>query len=148
MTRHTYLTSLIGRPWAPHASCWHLAVEVQRELFCRALPDVTLPDQPSWRWMIDAIAGHPERERWQEVAPPAVVGLINAPDGALVTMARADRAAHIGVWLAPERRVIHGDEAFGVQFETVPELRAGRWNRLRFYEPTTGATAAQPIAPA
>ncbi|MDF2622017.1 MAG: NlpC/P60 family protein [Xanthobacteraceae bacterium] len=135
--RTAYLTSLIGRPWSRERSCWALAQEIELDLFGRILPDITLPDALGWRWMMDTIASHPERERWCEVPPPPVPGLIAAPDGALVAMARADRAAHIGVWLAPERRVIHCDEAFGVQIEAAPALRAAGWNRLRFYEPVT-----------
>ncbi|TSJ64616.1 hypothetical protein FO470_04985 [Starkeya sp. 3C] len=135
--RSAYLTSLIGRPWSRGYSCWHLAVEVQQALFGRNLPDVRLPDQPSWRWMIDTIEAHPERQKWRETAAAQVVGLITAPDGALVAMARADRVAHIGVWLAPERLVLHCDETFGVLAESVATLRASGWGRVRFFEPAT-----------
>lgn len=135
--RTAFLTSLIGRPWSRERSCWHLAAEVQATLFGRDLPSVTLPAAPTWRWMMDTLATHPERARWREVAPPPVAGLITAPDGALVAMARADQAAHVGVWLAPERRIIHCDESFGVQAETPAALRAAGWNRLMFFEPAT-----------
>lgn len=135
--RSAYLTSLIGRPWSRESSCWHLAVEVQQALFGRNLPDVRLPDQPSWRWMIDTIEVHPERQNWRETAAAPVAGLIPAPDGALVAMARADRVAHIGVWLAPERLVLHCDETFGVLAESVATLRASGWGRVRFFEPAT-----------
>ena len=43
--------------------------------------------------------------------------VIVANDGALVLMARVQRAAHIGVWLLPEQGVIHCDQTSGVIFE-------------------------------
>ena len=135
MDRSAYLTGLIGRPWSRERSCWHLAAEVQMALFGRDLPSVTLPADPTWRWMIGTLAAHPERARWREVPPAPLPGLITAPDGALVAMARADRAAHVGVWLAPERVVIHCDETFGVQADAPAALRAAGWNRLMFFEP-------------
>ena len=135
MDRAAYLTGLLGQKWTRERSCWHVAVEVQSALFGRTLPLVALPDDLTWRWMMETIDQHPERGHWREVPKPAMPGLINAPDGALVAMARAHRAAHIGVWLAPERRVIHCDETFGVQIESVPTLRASGWNQVRFFEP-------------
>lgn len=133
MNRAAYLSSLIGRPWSADASCWHLAAEVQHELFGRALPSVSVPDDPSWRWMIETISGHPERARWREVqAQPG--GFVTAADGALVLMARTTQAAHVGVWLASEGRIIHADQAAGVALETLVTLRARGWARLRFYE--------------
>ena len=140
MTRPLYLTSLLGRPWAPQGegpaaySCWGLACEVETRLFGRHLPAVSVPADLTWRWAIDTLAGHPEREAWREIVSPQP-GLITAADGALVLMARADRPAHIGVWLAPERAVIHADHILGVVAESVPTLRARAWTRLRFYEP-------------
>lgn len=134
MTRSSYLTSLIGRPWSSEHSCWYLACEVERELFGRALPDVAVPDHPSWRWMIDAIGAHPERSRWREL-PAAPAGIITAADGALVLMSRVTHAAHIGIWLRPEGAVLHADPAAGVALEPLAKLRARGWARLRFYEP-------------
>lgn len=133
MNRQAYLESLLGRPWSREQSCWHLAKEVQLELFQRELPEVILPEDVTWSWMIRAIDSHPERERWQEVKPTAP-GLVPASDGALVAMARAERAAHIGVWLAPERRVLHCDELTGVVAQPVSLVRAAGWNQARFYE--------------
>ncbi|MCS0501374.1 hypothetical protein [Ancylobacter mangrovi] len=130
--RAAYLSSLLGRPWSPERSCWHVAREIEAALFGVDLPDHAVPDDPSWRWMIEAIAGDPERERWSEVHSPHP-HLVTAPDGALVAMGRADRAAHIGVWLAPERAVIHADQVLGTLMEDVPTLKAGGWGRLRFY---------------
>lgn len=134
--RSAVLSSLIGRRWSPDYSCWHLAGEVAAELFGRALPDVNIPERPTWRWMIDTIEGHPERKNWREAVPPAP-GLISAADGALVAMGRSDRAAHIGVWLAPERLVIHCEESSGVRADPVSALRMQGWGRIRFFEPVT-----------
>lgn len=137
--RARFLSALIGIPWRANAKgpdafdCWHLARHIQAELFGRSLPAVPVPDHPSWRWMIGAIEQHPERQRWQKRPQPH--GLIAAGDGALVLMARADRPAHIGVWLRPERRVIHCDQGQGVVLDPPALLRAGGWRTLIFYEP-------------
>lgn len=134
MTRAAFLTSRLGQPWAPTRTCWHVAGEVQRELFGRQLPDVAIPAAPSWRWMIDTIGRHPERSRWEPIAT-GPHGIITAPDGALVAMGRADLEAHIGVWLAPERQVIHCDQRFGVLAQDMATLRASGWGRIQFYQP-------------
>ena len=132
------LSGLIGVPWRANAAgpdaydCWHLSRHIELTLFGHVLPDVAVPDHPSWRWMIEAIETHPERIRWQETAQPH--GLIMAADGALVLMARSDRPAHIGVWLAPERRIIHADQDQGVVLDQPSLLRAGGWRTLRFFE--------------
>lgn len=139
MDRTSYLSSLIGRPWAAQGqgpdsySCWALAVEIEARLWSRDLPDVAVPETPTLRWIIDTFARHPERGRWAECALPH--GLVTAEDGALALMARADRPAHVGVWLAPEGGIIHADPAAGVVFEPPALLRARGWGRLRYFEP-------------
>ena len=132
--RTAFLSGLIGQQWSPERTCWHVAALVQATLFDRVLPHVDVPPSPTWRWMIETIANHPEHSNWVEVLAP-VPNMIPAPDGALVAMGRSDRAAHIGVWLAPERLVIHCDQKIGVVAETVPTLRAAGWGRIRFYRP-------------
>lgn len=138
--RSTFLTDLIGKPWAANASgpevfdCWHLARHVEAALFGRDVPTVSVPAKPSWDWMIRTIETHPERHNWHLVSEDAM-GLIRAKDGALVLMARYDRPAHIGVWLAPERCVIHADARFGVVCEPPIELKTKGWTKLRFFEP-------------
>lgn len=134
MDRTAYLANLIGRPWSADQSCWHLARDVQREVFGRDLPMVAVPPDASWRWMIDTISGHPEHQQWREVAY-APGQTITAPDGALVLMARVTQSAHIGVWLASEAAILHADPVAGVALEPVVKLRARGWSRLRFYEP-------------
>lgn len=139
MDRSAYLTSLIGRPWradgeGPDAySCYGLFRALQRELWDRDLPHVDVPPDASRRWMIEAMAAHDLRRAWQEIAMPP--GLITAPDGAGVLMARADRAVHVGVLLGIERGIIHADDRLGVVFETPAQLKARGWGRLRFYLP-------------
>ena len=137
--RRQLLSSLIGKRWAANGrgpdefDCWHLARHVQRELFGRELPSVDVPADPQWAWMLQTIAAHPERANWLERPQPN--DLIGAGDGALVLMARAQRAAHIGVWLLPEQGVIHCDQTSGVMFEDAATLRAAGWRKLTFYEP-------------
>lgn len=134
MNRTAYLASLIGQSWEAAGRCYGLARTVEADLFGRSLPEVSIPDDLSWKWMIDTIERHPERDHWREV--PEQGGIICAADGALVLMARADRPAHIGIWLRPEGGVLHADQNVGVIFESPAQLRRVRgWGRLRFYEP-------------
>jgi cell wall-associated NlpC family hydrolase len=138
--RTAFLRGLIGKRWAAGAcgpeafDCWHLARHVQKELFSRELPSISVPDDPGWAWLLETIVAHPERARWVE--RPTLNGhLINAHDGALVLLARAQRAAHVGVWLAPECGVIHCDQGGGVKFEDAATLRASGWRKLMFFVP-------------
>lgn len=139
ISRSEFLSGLIGSMWMPGASgpdawdCWHLARHIEARLFGRILPHVHVPEAPSWPWIIAAIRDHAERDRWSEVVCPA--GTITAGDGALVLMARSDRPAHIGVWLAIERGVIHCDARIGVTFQTPQMIRTAGWSRLHFFEP-------------
>lgn len=139
MDRAAYLTALLGRPWSVDGagpdvfSCYGLFRWLQRDLWGRDLPDVHVPADASRRWMIEAMARHDEHQRWGEVEMP--MGIITAVDGAAVLMARVDRSAHIGTWLAAEASILHADDRIGVVRETAAELRVRGWGRLRFYEP-------------
>jgi hypothetical protein len=143
--RRAFLCSLIGTSWKDRGMCWGLARHIQLHLFGRMLPEVVVPPDASWRWMIDAIDAHDERSRWRDV-PPDGMGAIRAADGAIVLMARREQPAHIGVWLAPEGGVIHAPTAgrrSGERVETVvnavldtlAQLRIAGWRRLICYEP-------------
>lgn len=133
--RSEFLAAQVGAPWAwTERNCWDFAAAVQHELFGRVLPHVAVPNEPSWRWMIGAVADHPERACWQEVSD-GPHGIVTASDGALCLMGRHEGPGHIGVWLKPEGRVIHCDRKMGVAFETVLALRQSGWRSLRFYEP-------------
>jgi len=135
MTRSEFLAPLIGEKWAWQSrNCWDFACHVERELFGRSLPQVTVPGDLSKRWVIEAIDAHPERGSWVEIKE-GFSGLITAKDGALVLMAHRRLPAHIGVWLTPESRVVHCDEKNGVCFETPLALRQQGWKQLRFFEP-------------
>lgn len=133
--RGDVLSTLIGLRWSwPDHNCWDFAAHVQRELFGRILPHVSVPADPTWRWMVGAVSDHSERENWAEV-PAGPMGLISAADGALVLMGRSNHPGHIGVWLQPEQRVIHCDRVNGVCMETLLSLASQGWKKLRFYEP-------------
>ena len=135
MTRSEFLAPLIGEPWAwQGGNCWDFACHVQRELFGRTLPQITVPDEFSKRWVLSEFSSHPERARWQ-AAPEGPGGLVTAEDGALVLMAHLRFPAHVGVWLRPEGRVIHCDEKTGVACETPLALRQVGWKKLTFFEP-------------
>lgn len=86
--------------------------------------------------MVKAVADHPERGNWNAVAD-GPHGLVTAADGALCLMGRFSGPGHIGVWLVPERRVIHCDSQRGVCFEDVLALRQQGWVKMTFYEPKT-----------
>lgn len=138
--RMQFIRELIGKPWEANAKgpdkfdCWHLAVHIQYQLFGRLAPEVAVPENPKWPWMIEQFTKHPELQNWVETLQP-LNGLIKANDGAIVLMARHNQPAHCGVWLGPERGVIHCDERDGVLFQDVITLRATGWAKLRFFEP-------------
>lgn len=138
--RNRFLADLIGKPWqadgkGPDAfDCWHLARHIEAVVFSRELPEIDVPAEPTWAWMIETIRDHAERSNWHEV-PCDGMGLVRAGDGAVVLMARRDRPAHIGVWLRPEASIIHADAHTGVTFEPLQLLRAKGWRKLRFFEP-------------
>lgn len=135
MTRSEFLSPLIGEPWAwQNRNCWDFASHIERELFGRILPGVTVPDEPKWKWMVAEIARNPERERWIEI-PPGPHGLVTAADGALCLMGRHGGPGHIGVWLVPERKIIHCDRDRGACLEEVLVLKKQGWLRMSFYEP-------------
>lgn len=136
--RAAILSSYLAKPWQANAKgpdaydCWHLAAAVSLRLFGRPLPDVAVPAHPTWAWTIDTIAEHPERARWRQCPDGP---LVKAGDGAIVLMAKMSRPAHIGIWLQPERRIIHADPKFGVVFEAPLDLATNGWRRLRYFEP-------------
>jgi len=146
--RRAFLTALIGTSWKDRGMCWGLARHVQWHLFGRMLPEVVVPPDVTWRWMIDAIDAHNERTRWREVPSDAMDG-IRAGDGAIVLMARREQPAHIGVWLAPEGGVIHApttgrrsgervEAEVNAVLDTPAQLRVSGWTRHIFYERSDG----------
>jgi len=141
MSRKEFVTSLIGKPFRKNAKgpdafdCWHLAIYVQYHLFGRVSPQIDVPEHASWGWMIEQFTTHRELENWVEVLQPAN-GLVTASDGAMVLMARNRQPAHCGVYLRPERKILHADEeSESVVLQSVPMLKSLSWSRLRYYEP-------------
>lgn len=135
MSRSAFLSALIGNKWDwRNHNCWTFAAHVERELFGRDLPSISVPRDLSKRWVLQSFEGHPERAEWLEVmAGPG--GLITAQDGALCLMAHLKMPGHIGVWLKPEGMIIHCDEQQGVSFEPPLVLVQRGWKHLRFFEP-------------
>ena len=135
--RAEILAGLIGRPWradgeGPDAyHCWALVRQVQRQIHGRDLPDVRVPTPLTLPWIVRTMATHPEGRVWREIA--CIDGIVQAGDGALVSMARLDRPCHVGVWLAGEG-IIHADDRLGVVLESPAQLRARGWGRLRYHE--------------
>jgi hypothetical protein len=152
LDRRAFLCELIGTSWKNRGMCWGLARHVQLHLFGRALPEIVVPPDANWRWMISAIDRHGEQARWREVLPDGM-GAIRAGDGAIVLMARREQPAHIGVWLAPEGGVIHApttgrrigervEIVVNAMFETSTQLRVAGWTRLICYEPQAMAAGS------
>jgi cell wall-associated NlpC family hydrolase len=142
--RAELLAEFVGSEWTNRGMCWGLARHVERVLFGRDLPDVAVPAEPTWSWIIGAIRDHAERHNWREL-PRHPLGIITAEDGALVLMARMSSPAHVGVWLKAEARVIHAptlrvraeqdDCAVVGMIQTPAQLRASGWRRLTCFEP-------------
>jgi hypothetical protein len=133
--RSAFLSEQIGKKWDwKERNCWEFAAHVEVEMFGRQLPSIALPDDPSWKWMVQTVSTHPEHENWREIAD-GPMGMVAAADGALCLMARSSGPGHVGVWLRPEQRVIHCDRQHGVCFEPVQALKQQGWRKLRFYEP-------------
>lgn len=139
MTRAQILSDLIGRPWSltgegPESfSCYGLFRHLQRALWHRSVPLISVPAEVDLRWIQIQFEAPALRRAWR-FAPLAEGGIIQARDGSAVLMAGVDRPHHIGVWLAPERGVIHADDRLGVVFQTPAELRASGLPRQRYYE--------------
>jgi hypothetical protein len=152
--RRAFLCGLIGTSWKDRGMCWGLARHVQWHLFGRALPEVVVPPDAGWRWMIGAIDGHGERARWRQI-PSDGIGTIRASDGAIVLMARREQPAHIGVWLKPEGGVIHApttghrigervETVVNAMVETPVQLHVAGWMRLVCYDPPVAIAVATP----
>lgn len=134
MDRVVIINNLIGRPYdlggraQGSVDCYGCARILQREIFGRDMPDFAMPGTAGRQAISAAIAVHPERRRWQEIAEPQ--------DGALVTMARNDCGYHLGTWLAEDGGiVVHAIEVVGVVADTIGSLQAVGWRRFRFHIP-------------
>lgn len=126
MDRTAYVRSLLGRPYDKAvANCWHLVVEVQRELFGRELPSATDEAIHSERERAALMTTSPARLDWREVETPQ--------DGALAFLGRVpSRPIHAGVYLSEGGGVIlHSDAPHGAVLDSPVELtRSRRWRVL------------------
>jgi hypothetical protein len=142
--RAAFLNSLIGKRWAANArgpeayDCFHLMAHIERTLAGRDVGDLSMPPDPSWSWMVQAVEAHPARKRWREV-PIGKMGVVKAADLSVVLMARRNNPAHVGVWLKPETVVIHAEQTRDndgrVVCDSLANLHVKGWQKLRFYEP-------------
>lgn len=137
--RSAILCDLIGKPWAidgegPDAwSCYGLFRHLQKTLWGREAPLVSVPADADLRWVQSRFDRRDLRRGWR-FAPLGPGGVVVARDGAAVLMAGSQTPHHIGIWLAPERGIIHADDRQGVSFQSPAELRAAGLPRQRFYE--------------
>ena len=107
--------------------CWGLFAAATLALFGRAVPDDDI-DPGNARAVARAFTRHPGRAAFRSIGVPSPV--FAAPDGAAVLLSRGDLPFHIGLWLLPERRVLHCCPTQHVVFETVSHLQASLW-RIR-----------------
>jgi hypothetical protein len=121
--------AMIGTPYDKVShNCWHYVRDVQLRLYSRDLPDIGVDAADRRAVMAAFAADHPERQNWQEVPQPE--------DGAIVMMAKRDRTAHAGVYVAlDEGLILHCDEPHGVAAERPLELQARCWGNLRYFVP-------------
>jgi cell wall-associated NlpC family hydrolase len=134
MSRIDLINGLIGKPYALGAQgpdafdCYSAARALQKALFGRDMPAFAMPGEAGRIAIAAAIAVHPERQRWREIAAPM--------DGCLVTMARHLQGYHLGTWLAEDGgMIVHAIETCGVVCDTIATLEAVGWRRFRFHLP-------------
>lgn len=126
MTKH-WAIDLIGLPWLPgERDCWAFFRAVQAEHYGRDVPAVALDDY-SAPTLVRALAGNPERARWQQVDSPV--------DGAAVLMGRNQHPAHVGVWVGELGRVLHCAEGAGVLCQDPQSLRLNGWGHITYWTP-------------
>jgi hypothetical protein len=103
-TAEHWAADYIGRVWSKSFNCWHLVQEVQREVFCRSMPDLPIGSAEDQRATLVAIT-----KGWQPSQGPKA-------EGDLLTMV-CDLGPHVGVMIDGER-VLHNvggvDEKKGV----------------------------------
>lgn len=128
--RAAILAALIGKPYQERArgpdafDCWGL-VHHARPLLVGgpALPDEDI-DPAATRRVARAFADPARRAGWMSLPIPAPFA---APDGAIVMMARGDLPIHVGLWLQPERGLLHCCAAQRVVLDRIGHLTAAYW---------------------
>lgn len=135
MSRADIINGLMGKPYRlggqggdDAVDCYSATRHLQLALFGRDMPAFDMPSEAGRLAIAAAIAEHPERGRWIEIAKPR--------DGAIVTMARNVCGYHLGTWLAEDGGIIvHALEEVGVVADTLPSLASIGWRRFRFHVP-------------
>lgn len=141
VNRDEFLAGLIGKPWVKGGvgpdefDCWGLVCYVRSMLYGNVLPNVDAPKDMTRRWMIEQFSTNEELKNWKEIS--TTNGLVLAPEGSVVLMARLKNPIHCGIWFEKEQRVLHCCEPDGVVFQGLLTLKAYSWGMLKFYERTT-----------
>lgn len=141
--RGTILSALIGRPYEERArgpeafDCWGLICFARPVLFGGpALPDADIA--PSEVAKVGRAFMDPRyRAGW--VTRP-IANPFAAPDGAVVMMSRGDMPHHVGLWLAPERAMLHCCPAQRVVLDRLGHLTAAYWRITTILVPEDPAT--------
>ena len=117
----------IGEPYVPREhDCWAFARRVWREVFGFDVPAVNVDPSDAFA-VVRALAGHPERARWSELARPR--------EAAAVLMTTGTRGCHVGVWSDCDGGgVLHCLAGCGVVWSSLPALALHGWRVLGFYE--------------
>lgn len=129
-----FLNSLIGKPYRADGygpdfyGCYGCARHIQSELYGRELPLIEVPEGLERTGAAGLIATNPERANWREIATPE--------DGAVVQMFRQRLGYHIGTYVDLDGGVVVHAIAPSVQADTLMQLHAANWRRLRFYTRT------------
>lgn len=125
-----FLNSLIGLPWKPGAKgpeefdCWGLSQLLQKELFGRTLPDVTV-DAEDIRLVIKEISQSEHRRFWKRVPHPE--------NGCLVEMSSGKHPYHIGTYINLDGGgIFHCQNPSGVCFDRIPLLKIAGWRNFKF----------------
>lgn len=127
-----FINSLIGTGWRSGAigpreyDCWTLSVIVQKELFGRDMPLMSV-DAEDVRVVMREIANHPHRKLWKRIDKPI--------HGALVEMTSGRHPFHIGTYLDIDGGgILHSFAPVGCTFDRVAVLEVSGWRRIVYNE--------------
>ncbi|CTQ53536.1 hypothetical protein LP7551_02060 [Roseibium album] len=125
-------SQLIGAPYDPENRgpgfhCWGAFCAAQEILGRCDLPEF-VPENVTLAARGEALAGHPERDRWQEISKPVT--------GCAVLMGRQKLSIHVGCYLDLDGGgVLHATPQTGVAFDTFQRLRLASWRCITFHLP-------------
>ncbi len=141
--RGTVLASLVGKPYRERArgpdafDCWGLVCFARPRLFGGPpLPDANIAPSDILR-VGRAFAAPAHRHGWSALAPATP---FCASDGAVVLMSRGDVPHHVGLWLGPERAMLHCCPAQRVVLDRLGHLTAAYWRITTILVPEDPAT--------